>query len=615
MAIDNKAQNQNGIGGAHASNRTPAPTDFLSLISQIGQGRVAGGVGGEYLNAFREGIKKVSPELLSGIECSIIPLNRQEYDFLRFSVIVLAYTVAGNEEHCGYHTLILEATGEKLKPEMRNIDNQQVRINLVTSDANDARLAELTASAVQENFKNRSCYNTGCTVIPATFDPKKDDLVTEVVRNCSIASIAAVNSAAGTLQPVTLAAIGSDLVLGLEMTTGNAVKYDAVGNPQRSNVNIAAVVGKKQRMNNEPGIINAAADRVKLCEIGGFVNPIWAPVQQGVMGFGYVNQQPMVPQGKLAAEFVITSVETPYAISNSAVALALAISLLVTDNNNWVQAILPKSFSANDNTELGAVNVLCNISNAKENGPWGPVVDTTAMASNLGEFNQFIGQLFRPGCVVSIDCPESAPQSWYLNQFAAAAMGDVDSINAVVSAFDELTNGYFSQYFPAGKDLFSNYARVPLGYYIDADKNKRDIRDVDLVTVCNQFKNNPDNIIAYTDTFVPRSTSGPITNLSKREGIIGHVLREQCEITGYAVRVTLSAETVAALSQSMAALKLSTSITTPLSVDALRIGTPSPEYITGSLAQTGGSFVNNVGGGYGAGRFAMPTAGQFMRRG
>lgn len=569
--------------------------DFFTTLRGIGGGLVAQGIGGEYYSKFRETTEKIASDLiLRGVEMNIIGLTRQEYDNLRFSTMVLVFSLSDVENVVAYHTLILEATGEKLKPEIRNIDNQQVRVNYVTGDANDTALADLVSRAVQENWPNASAYANGATVVPDTIDASSLDQVTNIIRNAAVAGVSAVQTVSGNTNPVALNTIQRDTSLVLDMVTGNACCYDAVGNPQRSSISVSVSVRRKNRMQADPSVVNAPGDTIKICDVSGFVNPIWAPIGQGVDGFGYINPQAQVPQGKLVAEYVITGVHTPYAQSPSAVALALASVLLVSDNNNWVQGLIPKSFGQkNDATDLGALNVICNIGNETNNGMWGSVVDTEGMGNDLVKFNKYVGQLFRPGTIISIDCPESAPQSWYLNIFAAAAMGDGSAAAAVAEAFDELTDGNFSRFFPEGGSLFNNVTRIPMGYYLDGNKTKRDIRDVDLVMVANAFRSNPENIHAYNDTWVSRPNSGPITNLAKREGIIGHILREQYAITGYAMRCTFSADTITALSKALQCVKVNTVVNTPLSVDALRTGTPAPDYVSGSLVSTGQTYMNS----------------------
>lgn len=602
MAIStntNQAQSQAQGQASAGYSIGGAPTgDFFSTIAGLGGGLVAQGIGGEYFNAIRERLAKVSEDLLRGVKVTLIPFSRQEYEQLHFSCIALAFQLESDTDATvAYHTLILEATGEELRPEVRLIENQQVRVNLVAGDANDGELRHLVASEVSALFPNSRIYNAATTVVPLTIDARSDDAVSPIFRNAAVAATSAILTVLGKAPTVDLSTIGRETRLSLDMTTGHGCTYDVVGNPQRADINVAVSAQKKNGRTNNTPVINKVADTIKVCEVTGFVNPIWVG-QAGAdySGFGFMNQaQSNVPTGKLMAEFVVTGVHTPYAQSASAVALAISSVLLVADNNNWVQALLPRAFGArNEMSDLGALNRICNIGNETANGIWGSVIDTAEMGNDLMKFNQFIGKLFRPGTVISIDCPEASPQSWYLNQYAAAAMGDAQAIEAVKAAFDELTAGNFTKFFNPADSLFVSAQRIATGYYVTGtDKRKSDIRDVDLTMVANAFKNNPDNITEYLDTFVPRQNSGPEINRIKREGIIGHILKEQYKITGYALRCTFSASAIQALSQAMAALYLNTVVNTPLSVDQLRTGTPAPAHIHSALAQVGQTYVNS----------------------
>lgn len=572
--------------GAQPAQAQQRKGDFTQVLRNLGGGLVAAGAGGEYFTKFRNHVVEIARSLLSdSLTLTTISLNRQEHENLRFSAIVLALQHKEIKGVVSYHTLILEATGEELKPQMCLIDNQQVRVNYVTSDTNDAILSDLAYREVTRNFRDANTVLTAAAqVVPSSVSVENASSIEPIVREASLASLSAILSATDNFDRLSLEDISRDTRLVLDMVTGTPVVYDTVGNPLRASVQVAVSTQKKDGKTNDPTIVNTPNSTLKFCDLTGFVNPIWAPIQQQSTAFGYLAQQQPIPVGKLAAEFVITGIRTPYATSPAAVILALSSVLMVTDNNNWVQSLIPKSFgnSNNELTDVGGLNVICNIANETKNGSYGTPIDTSTLANDPIKFNQCISQLFRPGTIVSIDCPEATPQSWYLNVFAAAAMGDNNAIAQIIDAANELTGNRFSANFHTGAPLFSNQVRVPLGYYIQ-NGQKRDIRDVDLTVVCNAFKTNPDNIHQYNDTFVPRPQSGPVVNLAKREGIIGHILRDQFKITGYALRCTFSKDFIEALSKSFATMHLNTTLNTPLSVDQLRNGTPAPDFVSNAM--------------------------------
>ena len=265
----NFAQGEQIIGG-----------DFFTTLRGLSGGLVAQGVGGEYFTRFRESVTKIASDLLRGLSMTIIPLSRQEYDNLRFSAMVLAFQLEDHPDVVAYHTLLLESTGEELKPEMRSIDNQQVRINLVTGDANDTALAELCERAVQETFPNMAVYSVAATVVPTSIDAVNLDHVTAVVRNAAVAGASCLQVVLNRAVPVSLDTISRDTMMVLDMTTGSGCNYDAVGNPQRSSISVSISARKKGRTVGDLSVVNAASDTVKICDVSGFVNPIWAPAQR-----------------------------------------------------------------------------------------------------------------------------------------------------------------------------------------------------------------------------------------------------------------------------------------------------------------------------------------------
>lgn len=579
-----------GIGGAQRQ------SDFAATLAGIGGGFVAPGVGGEYYTKMREMIVSIGKDLMNdAVDAQIYGLNRQEHDNLRFSVLILALRIKTMPGVVAYHSLILEATGEKLKPEIRNIDNQQVRINRVTGDAYDRILETMAMQVIQSNYTNDEVVPAAATVIPASVTPESRATVEAVVRNAAMACVSQVMSVKNAFQSLNLSTMPRDARLVIDMATSNTNVYDDVGNPQRASVQLTMSIQRTQRQQNDLSIINSPDSMTRICDLVGFVNPIWAPLNQ-MNAFGFQNpmmQQQMIPQGKLAAQFVITGVRTPYATSPAAVLLAMSSFLLMCDNNNWIQALIPKSGrrdGALDITDIGALNIICNVANETDKGSFGSVVDVAGMEGNLSKLNQYITTLFRPGQIVAIDCPEVQPQSWYLNLFAAAAMGNMDAINAIIRAANELTDNRFSQYFN-GNSIFATHTRVPLGYYMSGNE-KRDIRDIDLTAICNLFKSNPEMIHEYSATFCDRPGAGPLTNLAKREGFIFHALKEQCEITGYALRCTFSQEFINAFSRAIADMNLATVINTPLNADQLRNGVPTPDFVAAALVSGTNTFTN-----------------------
>ena len=561
---------------------------------------VAAGIGGEYFTKIRTLLIDIYKDLAEGLEVSILSLNRQNFPQLRFSSIIVACKMPSvNQSVVAYHTLILEATGEKLQPIQRQIDNQNVQVNRVTSDSFDEVMQKMAHEAVQNEFKNHHAFPADGMVVPMHIDSTKKETVEDIARNAALACVSVINAATDNFGALNLAYMDRDCRFVIDVAFGNHQVKDVVGNPQRSSVLITYSSQLKnantiQNLNT----VNVADSVARICELSGFLNPIWAPVgDMGGIGFGnYINPNIPRPTQKFAAEFVISSVRTDYATSPAAVLLALSSFLSLVDNDAWIQAFLPKLSNRIggvadkvDITDIGALNITANIGNETQFGGFGRPVDIANMKGDLIEINKYLVSIFRPGVVISLDCPEVGAQSWYMSLFAAAASGDADAYNQIYTAAQELTNGQFERFFKHGDPMFTNIVRVPLGHYV-VDGQVQDIRNIDYTAIANLYQNNPQVIHEYSNTFVERPGVSAMRNLAIREGIIRDALHQQCTIDGYAARVSCSDALVKALSSAIAECNLPVTVNTPLNADQLRTGTPAPGFIGNSLAHSTHTF-------------------------
>jgi hypothetical protein len=561
---------------------------------------VAGGAGSEYFTKVRNALAEIFKDIAPSVDIRLIGLTPQNYPALKVSAIVVAARI--NQEKTkpfvGFHVLMLEGASMKLKPVTRTIDNQPVRVNRVIGDAYDDVLYRIAEEAVKETFPGSHVYSAAAEVLPASVTPDRKEVLESVARNAAMACVSEIFKASNQFGELNLAQMDRDLRLVMDVAFGNHVVTDIVGAPQRSSVLINySSVKKTQNSINNQDIVNVADDVAQICELSGFVNPIWAPLEpQGSFGFGsYMNPNAPVATQKFVAEFVMTSVRTEKATSLPAVLLALSSFLTLVDNDTWIQAFIPKPNSMGgedkrvDITDIGALNIPANIARETENGGFGTPVDIKKMKGDLTAINGYLVSIFRPGVVISLDCPEVGPSSWYLGVFAAAASGDSVARMQIIDAANELTNNRFSQYFKDNDPMFTNIVRVPLGHYM-VNGELQDIRNIDYTAIANLYANNPTVIHDYSNTFVERPGVSATRNQAIREGIIMHALSEQAEITGYAARVSLSQAFVEALSAALADLNLPVQVNTPLNADQLRTGVAAPAFVSNSLSHNTRTF-------------------------
>lgn len=579
---------------------------------------VATSGGGEYLNKIREAMAVIFKDVANGLDVKLITLNRhaQAHADLRFSALVVAVRWPDQDQNTiGYHTLILEATGDALGPVNQTLDNYNVMVRRVTGDAFDSTMASMAHQAVSDAFPNKNVYEAAAMVLPRNIQPDNLEVLTNVGRNCLLAGVNAIFNNTPQRDNLNLAYMDRECRFTLDITVGQHQVRDVVNNPQRSSVLVAfSSIKKTAGQYTQLQDVNTPDAAVRVCELSGFVQPIWAPPQDsGAFGFGAqgwasAQQQPQFSQ-KFVAELVITAFRSEYNVSLAAVLLSFSTALVLSDENRWVMAFLAnKSAAARgdtgkvDITDIGALNVTANLANETDKQGFGTPISMETFTSTP-ETVKYVASLFRPGLVISLDCPEVGDSTWYLQPFALAAQGDKNEYNRIYEAADALTNGKFSQYFQHGTPIHDNVMRVPLGYYSSGNQTL-DVRNIDYTAMCNMWgTTNPSVIHEYANTFVDRPGFHPMRNLSIRENIISETLHQQVEFTGYAARVTLSSEFIQALSQAVRDCNLPTTVNTPLSSDQMRTGVSGPSYINRAVTTGTQTFSS----GYPVGRPAGPN--------
>lgn len=630
--LGQQSANSGSAGGSTSSQDTGA-FDLHSYLGGMTSEFVSGGTGGDVFVKFRDNVTEVIKALTKpNMLHRVIPVNREDYTEMKFSFLVIASQLKGKDTVTAYHILILEGTGEKLKSDMANIDQRQVVINRVTGHAYDTRMQSLAAEIVKAAFPSSQCYSTAAEVIRSSVDPEKDTTkVKDIAKNAVLACLSKLAQVLNMNKPFQLDKVGTNYRFLLELANNTqGVVYDEQGSPIRSSA-IITFSSEKRGITARPtdDIVNKPDALERICEVSGFVNTIWAPSYNNV-GFGFNNMAPgmqfgpngfpVLPSQKLAAEFVITGIRTPYGTSTAAVMLAISTKLLASDHNNWMQLIIPRVLMSpgyrNPVTgrnqpldDLGALNVIVNFTNETDKNGFGTPVDMSAMAGKLSEISRYLTTIFRQGLVTSIDVPECGPQSWYLNVFGRAAAGDKAARQEIIAAANEITAGRFDQFFDPNAPIFTSSIRVPLGHYLVGDQ-LRDIRDIDLTAICSLYRNNPEQIHTWTRAFSDPNLNW-MTKLGMVEEMVKHALHDQCEINGYAQRCTFSSAFDKAFSAAFGSLNLQTSLMTPLSGEQLQNGVAAPSYIDQSLTQNTATF-NNMGNFNGPVSFASGMNNRFF---
>ena len=568
----------------------PRRAGFLENIQRMSSGYVSQYSNSEYFTKMREAVGKAAAECLQdGLVGNVLGINGKEYG-LKFSAIVLAISFKERPNLIAYHTLLLEATGDKLKGETITLSGKQVFVRRVTSDAIDPVLIRAVNDVVERAHNNAQVLYAAAQVVPAVIQITDTDTINAIIRNAAMACVSQIQRATKTYEAINLNELQSDYRMEVQVVTSSQPSFDEVGNPIRASFQINTNFVNSQ-IRRDPrqqlDLVNVDDGNVKFSELTGFVNTVWNPQTSGLALFGQPQQ---INKPKLTAEAVITAIRTPVANSPAAVELALASVYAVADKHNWAQMLVPSGRTdIPPTTDIGAFNLICDIFNEKKNGLFGTPTSITTCNGDMYKISQYLSAIYQPDMMISLDCAEAGTNSWYTNLFVAAAYGDVDAIAMIIEAANESTGGYFSQIYNPADPILVAANRIPMGYYL-VDGKKRDIRDIDLNFICSVYANSPAQVYEYNDTFYPRQGYDEVTNLAAREGLITHAARDQIEITGYARRVTFGGGFLRAYSKAIEACRVNTVVNTPLASDQFRQGTMAPEYIQQALLGSTSTF-------------------------
>ena len=594
----------------------PAPTGGFSFSQPLSVAPISAGIGSNYYIKFKEMLVKLYKDANSDISISLLDLDKDTERSLAYSAIVVVLSYKARPElGIAYHILMLEATGEKLPSIYETINGQQVEIWRATSDAFDEVLLAKAAEKVRRHFPQVSNIHMadGC-VVPSTVNCESEAEVKPIAANAGLACTVDLNNADAHVPPLNLANMNHDSGLVADIKVMRSTITDAVSNPIRSDV-VVTFSAQRNNGNNKYASPNSGDRETRVSQLSGFIDLVWNPVGGNQLANQYVHPALLAQQSqKYAARLILTDLVSNFAQSPEMILLALNTALTLRDDNNWIQAFRPVATPANevDLTDIGALNIEANLTNIQDNNGFGERIDTKTDSFQLADLGRLVAALIQPGLIVSIDCPEVGAQSWYLAPFAAAANGNANAYGLLYNAANNLTNGNFQKYFPNGSPMFVDpNNRVHLGYWTDRHGNKRDIRAIDHIAVCNLAGDrNPQVIRDWSDTFL--RTAYPLPQrLHHRKKMIQSLTGESAVFTGYAQRVTPSSQFLEALSKGIRDTGLAVRVNTPMSASDFNNQRGVGTFAQAAMLQPGQTFLAAGGPGWQPNQFHMGINGGY----
>lgn len=588
---NNPSQATAGMGQQSGGNSQPPARKINlsggSMFSPLGNGQY-----NQIYQKLKEKLVAVYKEADPAIKLSVYGIDRIEKPNLAYSILVITGKAPGDPA-VAYHVLLLEGTGTKPSSITINVDGQQIEVARVSSDAVDDILIKEVRELINRETGVPHPLPTDVTVVPADFDVEDDNRVFRVARNTGQAIATTLEMAKPDFKDLNLnqAEIDPNLVINVAFNNTNEVR-DEVGNVIRADVMIAF---SAQGDTNKFKSLNSGVSDDKITEVDGFIDLMWNPVNPIVFNQYMQQQQSLMSSVKYSARFIITNLLSDKIYTTGGVLLALYTALALNTNSNWVQYFRPVKISGKKGVnmkDIGALGIEANFDNQPSG--YGSVIDTQSPTFTVAELGKLVAALIRPDLAISIDIPESGPQTWYESVFSAAADNNSQAIADIISSANELTSGEFGRLWKSNQ-IFAPTAdgRIHLGFYHDPEGNKRDIRDIDYLAVCNYAaaNNNPRIIADWSDTFTRLEYKEEL-RMFHRARMISAMTNESAVFTGRATRRTFDSNFMEALAHGIMSSKISTRINTPMSADAFNSQRAAASFLSQSGINPNDQFFN-----------------------
>lgn len=517
---------------------------------------------------------------------TLIPIDLDQTDMLEKSAIVVAVQNKQIPElGVAYHTLILEGSSDPLPLQTVRIGNIEVENYRTTGDVNTPVYQIEVKKWVQRNFPSLSAdqlHPVDAEVVKGDFDIENKKRLYNLAANAALACSTELARLAGHTD-IELGNIEQDNTLTVQTSFGNAPIEDIQGEPVRADVQIDFRIGGAP-VPNQPGVNS----RVKtLARVSGFMDLVWAPVQQQGNAFNPWVAQQAAPQSpdefkKYIPRFIITDLDSQSVLSIRAQLLGFVTAFTLREQNGWVEAFRPNPVTVDgiDYKDIGAVGIEANFER-NPNGI-GSRIDTKSDQFQRSQNQQgdyllrLIASVMLPKLLLSMDIPECGPTTWKDSVFAAAGETNgtgiptpaaIAAANHIIAEAGKLTNGRIAQYLnPQKPIIIDENNRIHLGWFIGKDGLKHDLREIDYLYVLNAVGDrDPEVAREWSDSFALAGVPLEI-RLSKRKGILEGLLGKQnLHITGYARRVTFEPDFVNALTQAVKDVGLSVRTISPYS--------------------------------------------------
>lgn len=572
----------------------PAAGMRLNLLNIETAGGIVRAAAGEVLSkgieAVQESIK--STRFRSDYEVLAANIDNQVAKGLRFSSIIpiLRHQKSG---FVAFHALMLEDSAENVVAKNENIGGVPVVIERYPAQAYDSVYVAAVDRTIAQGFPDaKQVINTGCTVVPRGFRWDDKVAVRELTHNAMIACATYIEARQDNFVDMNMVQLGGGEQLQINIQWDKPSTTDYTGLPVRSDVQISCTAVAQQTANNASQ--NSENNSVTISCVSGFLDLSY---EASGPQYQYQVASTPFPHRKYRPRFIITRLENALRMTPAGQLFAIASALPMAQGMTFFRGFQPrKNGKGRDPRDVGAVNIEANLPMPPTNQPdpsgFGKVVDTKSANFSDRELGALISQTMHPELVFSIDVSDAGADTWYNSVFKRAAQGDRNAQNEILRAANTLTGGEFAKLY--GNNTFlpvleNTGERVLLGYFLNKEGHREDVRVVDYLYVANALGvSNPKEIANWSDTYDRVLDQPSALRLHSRKTLVRACLDPSVVFTQEGTRCTLNPQFNAMLLAALKEAKTSFRL-----VDTGITGDFVSQRVGGLFAQAGMQFVRS----------------------
>ena len=513
----------------------------------------------EVVKKFREAVDKFSKESFEKKGITVIDFNASEN--IKISALIFVVTDgAGAGSRAAYHTVLLGSSMMSRVSQDYTVDKITfTRVGLPT-DAWEEEMQKAVQDSMLQRFPSHQIIFGAASTIPESFDYNNETGIQLVILNATNACQAQLWK---TDPGATYLVIGQNFkgTFRSEIKSSWENQVNIYGSPVRSDVVLElydTTTEKSNQNNNNPDAfrINDPYAAQLVSNITGFMDLMWNPVQVNPAMMYGGNLGGQIPEfGPYTPRFVITQMDQIIGTDIVSMLISLATTHALTVVGDTCLKMIVKQHENGaknsksdglDIRDLGALGYDHN-PNDVNSAVTGQKINTRDLMPGSMELITLIKSLIRTrSLTIAIDVEECGPSTWAQGVLYNASIGDKDAYAEIITAANLLTNNNFSKFHTSGNVVYDDNCRINLGWYLDSSGVRRDIRDVDLVTMFNVF--GATNVMEARDWSNHQSASTSDMHLRcalMRDKIKNALVKPEFE--GYARRLTFDSNFLDAL--------------------------------------------------------------------